>query len=78
MTETSTTITQFPITQHIGVFGSAGVLLPGFKARVEKPDGSLAKVGEVGELIVTGPTLALRYQNNEDAYELNSKLTLPF
>ena len=67
MTETSTTITMMPPTQKIGTVGSAGKLIPGIRARVVKPDGSLAKEGEPGELVVTGPSMALYYLNNEAA-----------
>jgi 4-coumarate--CoA ligase len=47
--------------------GSAGILLPGITAKVVKPDGSLAKEGEQGELIVKGPSMALGYFNNDAA-----------
>ncbi|KAF5368454.1 hypothetical protein D9758_002336 [Tetrapyrgos nigripes] len=67
MTETATTISMFPPEQKIGTLGSAGVLIPGIKARVVKADGSLAKEGEQGELVVTGPSMALGYLNNEAA-----------
>ena len=67
MTETCTSVTMFPITQRIGVMGSAGQFLPGTKAKIIKSDGSPAKRGEVGELVVTGPSMALRYANNEEA-----------
>lgn len=67
MTETSTSITMVPPDQHIGVHGSAGRLIPGCRARIVKEDGSLAQVGEVGELYITGPSMALRYANNAEA-----------
>ena len=57
-----------PITQRIGTLGSAGQLIPGCVARVVKADGSLADYEEEGELVVTGPQMALRYTNNEEAY----------
>ena len=41
MTESCTTLTWFPLSQHIGTPGSAGQLLPGVVARVVKDDGSL-------------------------------------
>ncbi|KLO20729.1 phenylacetyl-CoA ligase [Schizopora paradoxa] len=67
MTETCTTVSMVPITQHIGKLGSAGQLMPGCVARVIKSDGALAGVGEEGELVVKGPQMALRYSNNEQA-----------
>ena len=67
MTETCTTVSMVPITQHIGKLGSAGQLMPGCIARVIKSDGTLAAVGEEGELVVKGPQMALRYSNNEQA-----------
>ncbi|KZV70955.1 amp dependent CoA ligase [Peniophora sp. CONT] len=67
MTETSTSIAMVPPDQHIGVHGSAGRLIPGCRARIVKEDGSLAQVGEVGELYITGPSMALRYANNAEA-----------
>jgi len=57
-----------PTTQKVGVFGSAGQLLPGVRARVVKPDGTLAKAGEPGELIVQSPSITLGYANNPEAY----------
>ncbi|KAI0040813.1 amp dependent CoA ligase [Auriscalpium vulgare] len=65
MTETATTVALFPLSQKIGTPGSAGQLVPGVRARVVKEDGSLAAAGEQGELVVTGPSMAMRYSNNE-------------
>ncbi|KAG6854215.1 hypothetical protein C0991_009233 [Blastosporella zonata] len=56
-----------PATQRIGTLGSAGQLIPGIVARVVKEDGSLAKEGEQGELVIKGPSMALCYMNNEAA-----------
>jgi 4-coumarate--CoA ligase len=44
-----------------------GQLLPGTQARVVKADGSLADYGEVGELMVKTPSVALCYLNNPQA-----------
>jgi 4-coumarate--CoA ligase len=67
MTETCTVLSLFPLSQRIGTPGSAGVFIPGVRARIVKPDGTLAKPGEQGELYVTGPSMALGYYKNEKA-----------
>ncbi|KAJ6504373.1 phenylacetyl-CoA ligase [Mycena vulgaris] len=67
MTETCTTISMMSGRQKMGVAGSAGQLIPGNVAHVVRPDGSLCKEGEQGELVVTGPSMALGYLNNEEA-----------
>ncbi|KAI0275161.1 amp dependent CoA ligase [Gloeopeniophorella convolvens] len=69
MTETSTSVSMVPPTQRIGTFGSAGQLIPGVRARIIKEDGTLAKVGEQGELVVQAPSSALGYLNNKEATE---------
>lgn len=56
------------VLQFIGTFGSVGQLMPGCVARIVKADGSLGDYDEEGELLVTGPQMALRYTNNEKAY----------
>ncbi len=56
-----------PLSQKIGTLGSAGQLISGIRARVVKTDGTLAAVGEPGELVVTGPSMALGYLNNGKA-----------
>ena len=68
MTETSTTLSMFPVTPKISAFGSGGQLLPGVRARVVKPDGTLANAGETGELVVQSPAMALGYFNDPEAY----------
>lgn len=68
MTETCTTITAFLADNRTGRIGSAGRLLPGIVAKVVKPDGSLAKEGEEGELVIQGPSMSLRYLDNPTAY----------
>ncbi|KAJ7040366.1 amp dependent CoA ligase [Mycena alexandri] len=67
MTETCTTISLMGGRQRMGTEGSAGQLIPGILARVVHPDGSLCKEGEQGELVVTGPSMALGYLNNIQA-----------
>ncbi|EPQ60488.1 acetyl-CoA synthetase-like protein [Gloeophyllum trabeum ATCC 11539] len=67
MTETCTVVAMIPTDQKIGVLGSAGQLMPGIVVRVVKEDGSLAKAGELGELVVKSPANALCYLNNPEA-----------
>jgi len=57
----------FPVTPKIGAFGSGGQLLPGVRARVVKPDGTFANVGETGELVVQSAAMALGYFNDPEA-----------
>ncbi|KAJ7193364.1 amp dependent CoA ligase [Mycena pura] len=67
MTETSTTIAMMDRRQTMGTIGSAGQILPGTICRIVRPDGTFCKEGEQGELIVTGPSMALGYLDNEQA-----------
>ena len=67
MTETFTTIALSPNTNKVAAPGSGGVLIPGVIARVVKADGSFAKEGEAGELVITGPSMALGYYKNPKA-----------
>ncbi|CAK5279834.1 unnamed protein product [Mycena citricolor] len=67
MTETCATITFLGGAQKMGAVGSAGQIIPGVAARVVRPDGALCGEGEEGELVVTGPSMALGYLNDEKA-----------
>ncbi|EJF61689.1 amp dependent CoA ligase [Dichomitus squalens LYAD-421 SS1] len=67
MTETATMITMPQLDKRTGTPGSAGFLLPGISARVVKADGSLAQFGELGELLLRSPAMALGYYNNPTA-----------
>jgi 4-coumarate--CoA ligase len=67
MTETSTTVAMVPWSQKVGTLGGVGQLITGVRARVVRDDGTLARAGESGELVVKTPSSALRYQNNERA-----------
>ncbi|KAJ7182711.1 amp dependent CoA ligase [Mycena crocata] len=67
LTETCGTVSMFPLTQKVGTLGSGGQLLPGTVAKVVKPDGTLAKELEAGELYVKGGQVALGYYGNEKA-----------
>lgn len=67
LTETATTVSYLPAGRKLGTIGSAGELIPGVVAKVVKPDGSLAAEGEPGELVVTGPSMAMGYYENPTA-----------
>ena len=67
MTETFTTISLTTNEKKIATPGCAGVLIPGVVARVVKQDGTLAKLGEPGELVITGPSMAWGYYKNPEA-----------
>lgn len=61
-----------------GVPGSAGRIVPNTLAKIVKLDGSLAGFDEPGELVVSGPQMALRYANNEKACVGPLLLFLPY
>lgn len=44
-----------------------GVLFPGTEARIVREDGSEADFGEIGELLVNGPSITLGYWGDEEA-----------
>ncbi len=67
MTESFTTVALSPNDQQLATAASAGVLVPGIVARVVKADGSLAELGEPGELVIRGPSMALGYFKNPAA-----------
>ncbi|KZT04841.1 phenylacetyl-CoA ligase [Laetiporus sulphureus 93-53] len=67
LTETCAAVTLWPISQKVGTPGSAGQLISGTQAKVVKSDGSLAGVGEPGELYVKGGQVVLGYYRNEEA-----------
>ncbi|KAF8817196.1 acetyl-CoA synthetase-like protein [Phlegmacium glaucopus] len=67
LTEMTTTLAMVSATQKKGPLGSGGRLLPGIEAQVIKPNGSLARFGERGELMVKGPAKALGYFGNLQA-----------
>ncbi|KDR82332.1 hypothetical protein GALMADRAFT_57372 [Galerina marginata CBS 339.88] len=64
LTEMTTTLSMVSGSQRRGPLGSGGRLLPGIQAKVIKPDGTLARYGERGELLVRGPGSALGYLHN--------------
>lgn len=68
LTETATTVSALQPDRKLGTVGSAGELIPGIVAKVVKSDGSLAAEGEQGELVVTGPSMAMGYYENPTAY----------
>ncbi|KAI0064697.1 phenylacetyl-CoA ligase [Artomyces pyxidatus] len=67
LTEMSAAVTLSPLTQGTSKPGSAGKLIPGTRARILKEDGTYGKAGEQGELLISGPSLALRYKDGEKA-----------
>ncbi|PIL26715.1 transporter [Ganoderma sinense ZZ0214-1] len=60
---------QFPVSMKVSDPGSVGQLAPGTSAQVVKADGTLAGVGECGELLVHGPQIVLGYYRNPKATE---------
>ncbi|KAJ7658775.1 hypothetical protein DFH06DRAFT_1297501 [Mycena polygramma] len=76
MSELTGILTMPPFNRRVAT-EAVGNLLPGCTTRVDKPDGSLAGVGETGELYVTGLSLATNYLNNEqliDACQFQSNI----
>jgi 4-coumarate--CoA ligase len=67
LTEFAGSVSHVPLGQKVCTVDSAGQLIPGVTARVVRPDGSLANEGEEGELILTGPSVALCYYKNPEA-----------
>jgi len=65
MTE-ATAISFARVDKHVDT-GSSGQLIPGVVARVVKSDGSLAGYGEPGHLLISSPSLAAGYLDNEEA-----------
>lgn len=68
LTETCTSVAMLAPETKVAREGSAGRLIPGITAKIVKSDGSLAGEGEQGELVVHGPSNALHYLNNDEAY----------
>lgn len=48
------------------VYGSSGVPVPGYEARIIDADGNQAADGEIGELLVSGPSAGEGYWNQRD------------
>jgi len=67
MTECCAAATIWPIEQKVATPGSVGQLIPGTVAKLLKFDGTLAGVGEPGELLLQGGQLSLGYYKNEAA-----------
>ncbi|KAH8990158.1 phenylacetyl-CoA ligase [Lactarius hatsudake] len=67
MTETSTAVSMTSVLEKVGKPGSAGIAVPGVRFKIVKEDGTLAKLGERGELVVNSPSNALRYWDNPTA-----------
>jgi len=47
--------------------GTSGQVIPGYEARVQRPDGEPAAVDEVGDLLVRGPSTAAFYWRRREA-----------
>jgi 4-hydroxybenzoate-CoA ligase/benzoate-CoA ligase len=47
--------------------GTSGQVIPGYEARIVDADGGTVRPGEVGDLMVRGPSTALCYWNNREA-----------
>ncbi|KAH9854593.1 acetyl-CoA synthetase-like protein [Lenzites betulinus] len=69
MTETCTVVSFPQLDMRIGTPGSAGYLLPGIRIRILKADGSWGGPNETGQIVVTGPSMALGYLDNKEATE---------
>ncbi|KAI0705344.1 amp dependent CoA ligase [Earliella scabrosa] len=67
MTETCTTFSFPQLDMRVGTPGSAGRLIPGVACRILKADGTWGGVGDQGQLVVTGPSMAIGYLDNEEA-----------
>ena len=67
MTETCTTFSFPQLFMRVGTPGSAGVLIPGTGLRILKAGGTWGTYGEKGQLVVTGPSMAIGYLDNPQA-----------
>jgi benzoate-CoA ligase len=47
-------------------YGTTGKPVPGYEVRLVDDDGALVKRGEMGELLIKGPTSAVMYWNNRE------------
>jgi benzoate-CoA ligase family protein len=47
--------------------GTSGIVIPGYEAKVLREDGAPTAVGEVGDLLVRGPSAARSYWHKDDA-----------
>jgi len=47
--------------------GSVGTAIPGTEVRIERPDGSAAPQGEIGEIVIRGNNVMKRYRNAPEA-----------
>jgi benzoate-CoA ligase family protein len=47
--------------------GTSGTVIPGYEAKILREDGTLAAAGEVGDLLVRGPSVARGYWRKDDA-----------
>ncbi|KAI0767439.1 amp dependent CoA ligase [Fomes fomentarius] len=69
MTETCTTFSFPQLDMRVGTPGSAGRLIPGTACRILKVDGTWGGLNEQGQLVVSGPSMAIGYLDNQKATE---------
>ena len=64
----STEMTHIFMSNRMGEvkYGTSGKLLPGYDIKLVGDDGQPVKKGELGELLVRGPTAAIMYWNNRE------------
>ncbi len=66
-TEAASGVTALPVAEAAAFPGSSGRPLPGLRLRILRDDGAEARPGEVGEIVVTGPTLFDGYVDDPEA-----------
>ena len=64
----STEMTHIFMSNRMGAvkYGTSGKPLPGYDIKIVDDDGMTVKKGELGELLVRGPTAAIMYWNNRE------------
>ncbi|HWP63198.1 MAG TPA: o-succinylbenzoate--CoA ligase [Candidatus Binatia bacterium] len=67
LTEAASGVTALPAAEAAAFPGSSGRPLPGLRLRILRDDGGEARPGEVGEIVVAGPTLFDGYVDDPEA-----------